>query len=121
MEPLLAYCGLSCETCPIYLATLETDQAIQEKLRELIAEDCRTIYGMNIQAGDITDCDGCREDTGRLFTGCLNCEIRKCARMKSLESCAFCGEFACDRLLKHFANDPNARLRLEEIRQGKPN
>lgn len=116
METLLAYCGLSCETCPIYQATLEPDSTIQEKLRESIAEECRTVYGMNLLAADIGDCDGCRADTGRIFKGCLDCEIRKCSRQRKLESCAFCNNYACDKLLKHFAIDPEARKRLEEIR-----
>jgi hypothetical protein len=38
MSAAPAYCGLICDTCPILLATVETDQAEQEKMRAEIAE-----------------------------------------------------------------------------------
>ncbi len=49
-----------------------------------------------------TDCDGCTPVAGRLFSGCSNCEIRTCAIGKKLKSCAFCSDFACEKLEKHF-------------------
>jgi predicted helicase len=86
-------------------------------MRESIADKCSKIYGMNLQAEDVTDCDGCRANTGRLFSGCFNCEIRKCVIQKNIENCAYCNDYACDRLKKHFSLDPGAHASLEEIRQ----
>ena len=114
---MIAYCGLACENCPIHLASLEQDKSRQQTTRESIAEQCSKHYGMNLQTEDITDCDGCRANTGRLFTGCLNCEIRKCANYKNIENCAYCNDYACEKLKKHFSLDPGAQTRLEEIRQ----
>jgi len=119
METLIAYCGLRCDTCPIHLATHEQDMSQQQTMRKSIAEQCSKIYGMNLQPEDITDCDGCRANTGRIFSGCLNCEIRKCASEKNIDSCAFCNNYACEILEKHFLLDPSAKIRLEEIRQRK--
>jgi hypothetical protein len=73
-------------------------------MRESIAEQCSKVYGMNLQPEDITHCDGCRVDTGRLFSGCFNCEVRKCASLKNIESCAYCSYY------------PGSQIRLEEIR-----
>lgn len=117
MKTLIAYCGLRCDTCPIHSATLEQDVSQQQTMRKSIAELCAKIYGMNLQPEDITDCDGCRANTGRIFSGCLNCEIRKCASEKNIDSCAFCNNYACEILEKHFLLDSSAKIRLEEIRQ----
>ncbi|HPR32508.1 MAG TPA: DUF3795 domain-containing protein [Prolixibacteraceae bacterium] len=117
METLTAYCGLRCDTCPIHLVTLEQDVSQQQNMRESIAEQCSKLYGMNLQPEDISDCDGCRTDTGRIFSGCLNCEIRKCASKKNIDCCAFCNDYACETLEKHFSLDQSAKIRLDEIRQ----
>jgi hypothetical protein len=86
-------------------------------MRESIVELCSQQYGMNLRLEDITDCDGCRANDERLFSGCLNCEIRKCAGKKNIENCAYCNNYACEILKKHFLLDPGAKTRLEEIRQ----
>jgi len=116
MEKIIAYCGLRCDSCPIHLATLEPDQTRQRKMRESIAEQCASLYGMNIRPEDVTDCDGCRTNTGRLFSGCHTCEIRKCAGMKPIENCAYCSDYACGRLTEFFSAAPEARIQLEKIR-----
>ena len=112
---MIAYCGLACNTCLIHLATLELDHLKQQSMRASIAQTCVKQYGMNLHVRDITDCDGCR--TGeRLFSGCANCEIRKCAMERGFESCAFCHDYACEKLRKHFEADPTARTRLNALR-----
>jgi hypothetical protein len=113
---MIAYCGLTCDSCPIYLATLEQDKSHQQTMRVSIAKLCSENYGMNLRPEDVTDCDGCRANTGRLFSGCWNCEIRKCASQKDIENCAYCIEFACDKLKDLFQHDPGAQIRLEKIR-----
>jgi len=63
---------------------------------------------------DITDCDGCRTEGGRLFSGCKKYQIRKCARQEGFENCAYCS--ACEKLKEFFVTDPNAKARLDVIR-----
>ena len=116
MESLIAFCGLDCSTCPIHLATLEPDKSRQQSLRESIAELCTKQYGMNVRPEDVTDCDGCPTDSGRLFSGCVNCTIRECAIRRNLKSCAGCSDYACEKLLEFFVHDPEAQTRLEQIR-----
>jgi len=120
MESMIAYCGLNCQTCLIHLATLETDPKKQGAMRTEIARVCTEQYAMDIRVQDVTDCDGCSATTGRLFSGCAKCEIRGCAIERNVASCAFCDEFACEKLRKHFESDPSARTRLETMRASNP-
>jgi|WetSurMetagenome_2_1015567.scaffolds.fasta_scaffold46737_3 hypothetical protein len=117
LDVMTAFCGLACGSCPIHLATLEQDKSLQNAMRKTIAAQCSELYNLNFQPADITDCDGCRAGTGRIFRGCLNCGIRKCAMLKNIESCAYCHDYACEMLKEHFLQDPAAQFRLEEIRQ----
>ena len=117
MSELLSYCGLVCPTCPIYLATRESNKDEQIKKRIEIAKACREQYGMNYDLSDITDCDGCCAESGRLFSGCNDCTIRKCAKQKAVENCAYCSEYICGILESFFVHDSAAKIRLGEIRK----
>lgn len=116
---MIAYCGLICDSCTLYLATQEPDTSRQTAMRIEIAAVCNEKYGMNLLPADVTDCDGCRADTGRIFSGCLACAIRKCAKQKDLESCAACSGYPCEILGKVFGEDPAAQGRLEELRKSR--
>ena len=113
---LVAYCGLDCAGCPIHLATLEPDSNKQGEMRRAIAKLCFEQYGMDISPEEVTDCDGCRENTGRLFSGCQRCQIRSCAISRELQSCAYCNDYACIKLQQHFKSDPDAENRLQMLR-----
>ena len=113
---MIAYCGLLCDNCPIHQATIEQDESRQQTMRVSISEECAKHYGLYLQPEEINDCDGCRSSSERIFSGCLNCYIRKCAIQKDIESCAYCKDYACDRLKEHFLLDPGTQSRLEEMR-----
>ena len=74
VDKLLAYCGLKCGGCPIYLATRETDKEKQAKMRVQMAEFISEEYGIPTKPKDVTDCDGCKASSGRLWSGCSKCE-----------------------------------------------
>jgi len=114
MEETMAYCGLICRTCPIYLAARQEDPKKKLEMRAEVARQIEEIYGQKSSAEDIGDCDGCKPGTGRLFS--IGCEIRRCATGKQIENCAYCSEYACDKLEKLFSTDESARERLDEIR-----
>ena len=118
VDEILAYCGLVCQTCPIFLATRQEDKVKQAKMRQKILRLCNERYGLNYALEDISDCDGCRTDGERLFLGCKDCTIRQCAREKKLENCAYCTEYACGKLEAFFRSDPIARKKLDAIRTG---
>lgn len=87
-DDIIAYCGLYCGACEMYLATQSnTLPALSEKLgipQKLIA------------------CEGCKSDSLSIF--CKNCAIKKCNRLKEIETCADCNEFPCS-VLNAFEND----------------
>ena len=116
MEEILAYCGLACHSCPIFLATREKDKDKRDKMRVDIARKIKEHYDQECKPEDVTDCDGCKAKSGILFSGSKNCHIRKCARQKGLENCAHCNEYSCEELEKLFTTDPDARKRLDEIK-----
>ena len=103
MNEMLSYCGLVCNTCPIYLATCAPNKDEQARSRAEVFRICTEQYGMKITPADITDCDGCRTEGGRLFSACIECGIRACAREKKLENCAHCGDYPCSGLVTFFS------------------
>ena len=117
MNEMLSYCGLVCNTCPIYLATYAPNKDEQARSRAEVFRICTEQYGMKITPADITDCDGCRTEGGRLFSACIKCGIRACAREKKLENCAHCGDYPCSGLETFFSSDPSAKIRLDGIRK----
>jgi hypothetical protein len=112
----MAYCGLICGGCPIYQASREENADRQRQMRIEIARKINETYQSQYKPVDVTDCDGCKAETGRLFTGCRKCEIRACARKRKLADCGQCDDYACDPLEKMFQTDPEIKTRLDGIR-----
>ena len=52
MRELIGYCGLDCEKCDAYLATINNDQALREKTAKLWAE-------LNNTCGDCSELETC--------------------------------------------------------------
>ncbi len=117
MNKTISYCGLICKNCTIYLASGETDKSKKQEMINNVISLCKEHYGINYKYEDINDCDGCKSEGGRIFFGCRNCKIRKCAIEKDIENCANCSEYACNDLLELFKTDSNAKIRLDEIRK----
>jgi len=118
-QEMIAYCGLNCVTCQIYLATRETDPEKQRQMREQIVIAIKKYLGEEKRVEDITDCDGCKAQSGRLYPHCRKCQIKKCASEKGLENCAYCGEYPCEKLSKYFDSEgeqAGAKKRLDGIR-----
>ena len=111
----MAYCGLYCHTCPIYLTTREPDRSKKSKMIYEIIQMCKDRYGIEYLNNEII-CDGCTSDNGRLFIGCKDCKIRQCAIEKNIENCAYCNEYVCNLLMEVFDTDPNTKVNLEKIR-----
>ncbi|HIH98348.1 MAG TPA: DUF3795 domain-containing protein [Thermoplasmata archaeon] len=112
MEKMIGFCGIVCTECPAFLATQKDDDNERKKVAELWSNQ----YNADVKPEDI-NCDGCLLESGRLVGHCKVCEIRKCGQRKSLKNCAYCGEYACEKLNKFFEMAPDARDTLEEIRK----
>ena len=57
MKKMIAYCGLDCEKCDAYIATINDDQKLREKTAKLWAE----LNNAPILPEQI-NCQGCRVD-----------------------------------------------------------
>ena len=115
MDEMIAYCGLSCRTCPIYLASRETDKNKKNELITFIIQECREYYGIEYTPKDINDCDGCKSNGGKIFSGCSKCNVRNCAIEKGIESCVYCEDFICGKLNEIFKVAPEAKKCLDII------
>ncbi len=115
MDEMVVYCGLSCRTCPIYLASREANEKKKNDLITGIIRKCKEFYGIKYSIQDINDCDGCKSSGGRIFSSCSNCEVRVCASEKRIENCIYCEDYSCEKLNKLFKVAPEAKKCLDTI------
>jgi len=114
MAKILAYCGLSCDECGAYIATVNDDDAKRAEMAETWSKE----FNGNLKPSDI-NCVGCLSTEEPLFMHCKVCEIRKCGIERGVENCAHCDDYACDQLVKFFEMAPPCREALERIRNAK--
>ncbi len=109
-----AYCGLDCGSCGAYVATVKGDDAARREVAELWRKE----FGADVKPEDI-NCGGCTSE-GPLYSYCNSCEIRACAREKSVGSCAVCAEYGCERIESFLKQAPQCReyLTAERNRAG---
>lgn len=117
MNDQISYCGLICSGCPVFLMSEETDPLKKVRMKREIIGMCKEYYGIDYKLEDINDCDGCMAENGRMFFACENCGIRKCAKQKGVENCAYCSDYACKELSGIFKVEPGAKTRLNIIRE----
>ena len=108
MRPNIAYCGLDCEQCDAYIATLHDDQALREKTAKLWAElNHAPILPEHI------NCQGCRADGAKTVFCEQLCAVRRCARQRGADTCGDCPEMeSCPTVGAIFANAPQAKKNL---------
>ena len=109
MKDMIAYCGLNCEKCDAYLATIHDDQVLREKTAKLWAElNHAPILPEHI------NCQGCRvEGVKTVFCDSL-CEIRQCALKKGVSTCGDCPELEnCQIVGAVISNNPEALENLK--------
>lgn len=87
MEKLIACCGLDCEACDAYLATVNDDGALREKTAKLWAK----LNGAPITP-EMINCLGCRAEGPKTPYCESMCEIRKCAAKNGFATCGECAK-----------------------------
>jgi len=87
MRKMIGCCGLDCEKCDAYLATIHNDDALREKTAKLWSK----LNSVPI-APEMINCTGCRVDGVKTFFCSNLCEIRKCVQNKGFETCGECFE-----------------------------
>jgi len=85
MKEMIAYCGLDCEKCDAYLATINNDQALREKTAKLWSE----LNHVTILPEQI-NCQGCRTNGVKTVYCESLCTIRQCAMKKGVKTCGAC-------------------------------
>ena len=104
IKKTIAYCGLNCEKCDAYIATINNDVALREKTAKLWAE----IYNAPITA-EMINCMGCRVDGVKTPYCYSMCEIRKCALKRNVDTCGDCSELdKCQKVGEVFENSSDA-------------
>ena len=108
MNKMIAYCGLDCEKCDAYLATIRDVQALREKTAKAWAElNQAPILPEHI------NCLGCRADGVKTVFCDSLCQIRQCALNKGVETCGGCPEMErCGTVGQIHAGAPEARDNL---------
>ena len=109
MKKMIAYCGLDCEQCDAYLATVRNDQVLREKT----AAEWSALNGVTILPRDI-NCDGCRASGIKTVFCDRLCPIRQCARKKGFETCGDCPSMeTCETVGTVLSNNEDARKNLK--------
>ena len=115
MEDLIGYCGLNCETCEAYIATINDDNELRKKVSKLWSE----LNGIEITQ-EMINCTGCRVDGVKTIFCDSICQIRQCALAKNVETCADCEEMEeCEKLKMIFENNSDAQKNLENLKKHK--
>ncbi len=112
MNEAIAFCGIDCNECGTFIATKNDDD---EKRLE-VAQTWSKQYNSDIKPEDI-NCDGCQSNGERLFNYCTVCGIRKCAKERGVANCAYCDDYACEKLEDFFKLAPDSKIKLDEIRR----
>ncbi len=113
MKDMIAYCGLDCERCDAYLATINNDQALREKTAELWAK----LNNAPILPEHI-NCQGCRvEGVKTIFCDSL-CGIRKCAQNKGVTTCGDCPDIKTCQLIESITSNNPEALKNLKLQQG---
>jgi len=113
MSQMTAFCGLICIECGAFIATQNDDDRKRAEVAQLWSKQ----YNHDLKPADI-NCDGCTSDSDRLIGHCHVCEIRKCGKQKAILNCAYCDDYACEKLEGFFKMVPDAKKHLDEIKSG---
>jgi len=116
IERLIACCGISCNECPAFIATMNSDEDAKAK----VAEEWSKQYDVNLKAEDI-NCKGCISRIEPVFAHCKVCEIRKCVMDKDLFNCAECDVYPCSNISKFHEMVPEAKVTLDVIHEERKN
>ncbi|HOO73954.1 MAG TPA: DUF3795 domain-containing protein [Tepiditoga sp.] len=93
---MIAYCGLNCSECDIFIATQNNDK---EKILSVLKKWQEGI-GLVYNDSDLNGCNGCKSDM--VLSYCSKCDIKDCAVSKDVSMCSECSDYKCERIKKFY-------------------
>ena len=109
-KQLIAYCGINCNECPVFIASQNDDYEIKVELaKEFSNEKCT--FGPE----DIS-CVGCYEVDLENSKMCSACKVKACVVDKEVENCGYCEEYACELIDSYFSKGSEERNRLDQMK-----
>lgn len=110
MKNLIACCGLDCEKCDAYIATLNNDNKLREKTANLWSKLNKTEI-----TPEMINCTGCRTAGAKTFFCSSLCQVRKCVKSKNFETCATCTDLkTCQIVAQIHKNNKEALENLKK-------
>lgn len=109
MKDMIGCCGLDCEKCDAYIATISDDNALREKTAKLWPE----LNNAPILPEHI-NCEGCRKNGVKTVFCESLCNIRQCALKKGVSTCGDCSELeTCSIIGEIISNNPDVLKNLK--------
>ena len=109
MNDMIGYCGLDCEKCDAYIATMNNDQVLRKKTAKLWAE----LNNAPILPEHI-NCEGCRVDGVKTVFCDSLCAIRQCAIKIGVSTWGDCSVVKlCEKAAAVIQNNAEARKNLD--------
>ncbi len=105
----IAYCGINCESCKLYKATIRND----ENLRREIANEWGQLYNKTLNLIDLK-CLGCRSKI--VYEACDKCDIKSCNQKRGIEKCNSCDTYpTCERIkrFKDWQEENNTEVEIQ--------
>lgn len=106
-----AYCGLECQNCELYKATLTNNIEVKKRL----AKEWLNIEDKDFKAEEIF-CYTCKEESKPYNQFLQVCQVRACAKEKQLLTCAHCDDLpTCDKEL--WTKYPEMKKKIDAMRE----
>ena len=102
----MAYCGIECSTCDIYLAAQDPEAA------QRLADVWKSRGNANAKP-EWFRCQGCRGDRSVRWTD--DCKIAGCCEEKELQDCSQCADFPCETYRNWIGNWQHHRAAYERL------
>lgn len=109
MEKSIAFCGLVCSQCPVYIATKTNNEELKEKLAIGYSTDTFEFVKEDM------NCMGCHSVVGVNEKMCKECLMRKCGMHKSIFHCAECNEYPCQYINSYVPTGSDNRKMLDDL------
>ena len=118
-KQFICYCGLYCENCAVKSKIQPAGEKLCEEMKKAGFEEIinyipggREFWPFLKNIAEKGLCISCREGGGNPA-----CAVRNCAKERSLDFCALCDIYPCEKIEKFFENYPMLKQDNELLRE----